>query len=479
MLFNSLTFVAFSSLFFPAYFLLTGRARLWLILLASYLFYGWWDWRFLGLLWLSTVMDYSIGRLLGWQTNLHKRRALLIASVIVNLGILAIFKYFNFFVDTFQQLAQTMGFGVSWSTLHIVLPIGISFYTFQTLSYTIDVYRRVCEPEHSLLRFASFVALFPQLIAGPIVRAAHLLPQLRVDHRFEWDRVVSGAELVAWGYFLKLVLADTIGQQLSLNGSFEYPARFGGPGHLIGAVLFAFQIYGDFAGYSAIAIGLGRIMGFDLGINFRRPYLAWSFSEFWQRWHISLSSWLRDYLYIPLGGNRGGVLKTMRNLIITMFLGGLWHGAAWTFVIWGLLHGIYLVIWHAGETLARRVAWLSSQAVQMWARVPLTVAVFALTTLAWVFFRSHSLGDATAIVRSIVKMDQASTLPWTLDRVGLAKCAIAIAIVLAVDIASEMRPVRDVYARAGVLRAACMVVVLWTIAVLGTYTGSEFIYFQF
>jgi alginate O-acetyltransferase complex protein AlgI len=477
MLFNSLTFLAFAALFFSIYFVLHGRARLWFILLASYLFYGWWDWRFLFLLGFSTTVDYSLGRLLEYEQNERRRRALLIGSVVVNLGILAFFKYFNFFAGSLVELMRLFGATPSWVTLNIILPVGVSFYTFQSLSYTIDVYRGVCPPERSLLRFAAFVALFPQLVAGPIVRAVHLLPQMKADHRFDWDRTFRGLELIVWGFFLKLVLADTIGHQLNEDGSFTTPERFGAAGHLLAATMFAFQIYGDFAGYSAIAIGLGRIMGFDLGVNFRRPYLSASFSEFWQRWHISLSSWLRDYLYIPLGGNRRGALMTFRNLMITMFLGGLWHGAAWTFVIWGLLHGLYLVIWRLGANLAEDIAWLNTAAVQRIVRVPLILAVFVLTTLAWTFFRAPSLGSAVEILRRIVTLNDTALI--TTDRIGLAKCVLAILVVMAIDIVAEYRSVQESYGRRIEWRAAAMAMMLWMTALLGAFSGAEFIYFQF
>lgn len=478
MLFNSLTFLAFVALFFPVYFALRGRARLWFILLASYLFYGWWDWRFLGLLGLSTMVDYTLGRLLEFERDARRRKVLLIGSIVVNLGILSFFKYSNFFADSLVAAAQLFGAKPSWVTLNIVLPVGISFYTFQSLSYTIDVYRGTCPPERSLLRFAAFVALFPQLVAGPIVRAVYLLPQLKADHKFDWVRTFGGLELIVWGFFLKLVLADTIGHQLAQDGSFNAPERYSGTGHLLAAIMFAFQIYGDFAGYSAIAIGLGRIMGYDLGVNFARPYLSASFSEFWQRWHISLSTWLRDYLYIPLGGSKRGALLTYRNLMITMFLGGLWHGAAWTFVVWGLLHGTYLVIWRLATILSKSVTWLRSPAVERVARAPLILTVFLLTTLAWIFFRAPSLGNATEIVRRILTMDNSTTF-LTTDRIGLVKCMLVILIAIAIDIAAEFRAVQTVYARYPECRAATMAAMLWMTALLGTFSGTEFIYFQF
>jgi D-alanyl-lipoteichoic acid acyltransferase DltB (MBOAT superfamily) len=479
MLFNSLTFLVFAALFFPAYFVLRGRSQHLLTLAASYLFYGWWDWRFLGLILFSTAVTFAVGLGLERSDDPGRRKALLIAGLATGLGLLGLFKYFDFFAASFAALAEEVGFAPSWPLLHLILPVGISFYTFQTLSYAIDVYRRRCPVEHDIVRFATYVALFPQLVAGPIVRATHLLPQLRGDHRFDWDRVAGGLNLVVWGYFLKLALADTLGHQIDVADKwFARPDDFGAAGHMIGTFLFSFQIYGDFAGYSLIAIGLGRIMGFDFGVNFRRPYFAASFSEFWQRWHISLSSWLRDYLYIPLGGSRHGAARTMRNLLVTMFLGGLWHGAAWTFVLWGLLHGVYLVVWHAGERLAARIGWLQGAGPRRLARPLLVVIVFALTGLAWIFFRAESVGDALTIVTRIVDWRRTSG-PVSSDWIGLGKCLIVVAIVLAVDCAAEFPAVRARYRASAAVRFAAMLLGLWGIALLGTFSGGVFIYFQF
>lgn len=479
MLFNSLTFLVFAALFFPVYFVLRGRAQLLLTLAASYLFYGWWDWRFLGLILFATAVNFAVGLGLERSDDPGRRRALLIVSLSTGLGLIGLFKYFDFFAASFVALAAEFGLAPSWPLLHLLLPVGISFYTFQTLSYAIDVYRRRCPVEHDVVRFATYVALFPQLVAGPIVRAAHLLPQLRGDHCFAWRRVADGLTLVVWGYFLKLALADTLGYQIDVVDKwFARPDAFGAAGHMVGTFLFSFQIYGDFAGYSLIAIGLGRIMGFDFGINFRRPYFAASFSEFWQRWHMSLSSWLRDYLYIPLGGSRHGAARTMCNLVVTMFLGGLWHGAAWTFVLWGLLHGVYLVVWHAGERLVARIGWLQGTGLRRLARPPLVVIVFALTGLAWVFFRAESLGDALTIVTKIFDWRQ-PVGPISGDWIGLGKCLIVVAIVLAVDFAAEFPAVRARYGASAALRFAGMLLGLWGIALLGTFSGGVFIYFQF
>jgi alginate O-acetyltransferase complex protein AlgI len=350
-LFNSLLFFAFLAIVLPLYFSLKGRGQVLLCLIASYVFYGAWDWRFLGLIALSTIVDYCVALKLEASEAPAVRKRLLILSLALNLGLLGVFKYYNFFIGSFRDLLTSLGFSPGELTLEIILPVGISFYTFQTLSYTIDVYRREIRAERSLLRFATFVAFFPQLVAGPIVRASDFLPQLYVTHRFHRVRALGGAAQMALGFFKKIVVADSAA--LVVETVFTEPSVHTSIGLIVGVVFYAFQIYGDFAGYSDIAIGLARVMGFKFPPNFRQPYVSQSFSEFWTRWHISLSSWLRDYLYIPLGGNRHGTLATYRNLMITMLLGGLWHGAEWKFVIWGGLHGAYLILQRFLQLVAR------------------------------------------------------------------------------------------------------------------------------
>ncbi len=475
MLFNSLPFLVFCVLFFPLYFLLKGATRLWLCLVASYVFYGWWDWRFLGLIALSTLVDYAIGLAMAQTDQVRRRRGLLTMSICVNLGILGTFKYFDFFAASFQEVFTALGVSVSPFTLNVILPVGISFYTFQTLSYTIDLYRRKCDVEPSLLRFAAYVALFPQLVAGPIVRAGDLLPQLRVDHGVDWRRIGNGLELIVWGFFLKLCLADTLA--LTVDPIYASPNAFGALAHLVGVVFFAFQIYGDFCGYSLIAIGLGRVMGLTFPVNFRRPYFSRSFSEFWQRWHISLSSWLRDYLYIPLGGNRRGTLKTFRNLVIVMFLGGLWHGANYTFIVWGLLHGAYLV----GQNICGRTVQpvLESNPITRWSLPALQIgAVFCLTLLAWVFFRAATIDQAWTIVKTVFFWSS----PWmglASDPFLLLKGGSVILIVLCVDWLTEWEWSRNIYQSNAILRACGVLLALWSIAFVGTFEGAAFIYFQF
>ncbi|HEY5218198.1 MAG TPA: MBOAT family O-acyltransferase, partial [Gemmatimonadaceae bacterium] len=311
MLFNSFAFLIFFPIFLTAYFRARGRGRLAICLVASYVFYGWWDWRFLGLLMFATVWDYNVGVLLSRVDAPRTRRWLIRASVVENLGLLSVFKYFHFFVGSAAHVAQALGLHLTEPTIAIVLPIGISFYTFQSMSYTLDLYWRKIEVEYDFLRFAAFIALFPQLIAGPIVRAGHLLPQMRRDQPFDADRFIAGLQLMAWGYYKKVVVADTLAPVV--DARFANPMAHGSLSMSIGVLFYAFQIYCDFSGYSDIAIGAGRIMGYDFGINFNKPYFSRGFREFWHRWHISLSTWLRDYLYIPLGGNRVGSARMYRN----------------------------------------------------------------------------------------------------------------------------------------------------------------------
>ena len=308
MVFNSVSFLIFISVFFPLYFSVRGRIRLWLCLLASYFFYGWWDWRFLLLIASSTALDFYLGQQLEKTEDPQQRGRFLWLSVGVNLGFLGFFKYCNFFLDSFQVLLENLGFGTSMGSLAIILPVGISFYTFQSMSYTIDIYYRKIKPEKDWLRFATFIAFFPQLVAGPIVRAREFLPQFDRVRNLDQERIVLGLAQVLWGFFKKVAIADSLAP--FVDQCFASPTSFSSLHLLIGVVFYSFQIYCDFSGYSDIAIGLARMMGFDFPKNFRTPYFSKDFSEFWQRWHITLSSWLRDYLYIPLGGNRHGTFNT-------------------------------------------------------------------------------------------------------------------------------------------------------------------------
>lgn len=397
MIFTSPQFVLFFLLFYSLYSGLEGRSRKILLLVASYLFYGSWNAKFLLLIIGSTLLDYSVGRALAKTDEAKQRKRLLLLSIVGNLGVLAFFKYFNFFVGSAVDALGALGVGVPPVVLNVLLPVGISFYTFQTMSYSIDVFRRKIKPAQSLLDFSLYVAFFPQLVAGPIERPAHLLPQLSQNIL---RPLRSGWTLIAIGVFKKAIVADSMAVLANLayaDPSQTYPIAL-----WIGTYAFAIQIYCDFSGYSDIAVGLSRLMGIDLVQNFRAPYAAINPSDFWQRWHISLSSWLRDYLYIPLGGNRGSWLFVQRNLLITMLLGGLWHGARWNFVLWGAYHGALLAIFRLPWVM-RVEAWMDS--AKGW-RIPLLVlrrfAFFQLVCLSWALFRAQTLEQCGVLLAKML-----------------------------------------------------------------------------
>jgi alginate O-acetyltransferase complex protein AlgI len=393
MLFNSYTFWAFFAVVILLYRLMPHRCQNWMLLAGSYVFYGWWNWRFLSLIVIVTLINYvtALGVI---STDIKRRRKLLVGlSVFVNLGMLGAFKYFNFFAAEFVSLLGSVGLSVSLPSVSIVLPVGISFYTFQAMSYTIDVYRGDTEPTRNLRDFALYVAFFPQLVAGPIERSSRLLPQVVNPRVRRYDDFADGLYLVMIGLFKKIVIADNLA--LIVNGIFaEDMSKLSGVDCLVGVYAFAFQIYGDFSGYSTIARGLAKWMGFDLMTNFRMPYLARTPSDFWRRWHISLSTWLRDYLYIPIGGNRSGRWRTSRNLMLTMLLGGLWHGAGWTYVSWGLFHGLILVVYYQySRSRPKRRAKGSGL------KTAASIAVmFHMACLGWLFFRAESMGQAWSML---------------------------------------------------------------------------------
>lgn len=396
MLFNSLDFALFLPVVFILYWFVANRNLKFqnvLIVASSYLFYGWWDWRFLSLILFSTVIDYLIGRGLSIQDNLTKRKILLWTSVFVNLGFLGFFKYYNFFIENFVSAFSFFGQELNVGSLDIVLPVGISFYTFQTLSYTIDVYKKKLEPTKDFVAFTAFVSFFPQLVAGPIERASNLLPQFYKKRNFDYYKAVDGMRQVLWGLFKKVVIADNCAEYV--NMIFNHSTDFYASTLLLGAVLFAFQIYCDFSGYSDIAIGVSRLFGFNLKQNFAFPYFSRDIAEFWRRWHISLSTWFRDYLYIPLGGSKGSMLKKVRNTFIIFLVSGFWHGANWTFLIWGLLNAIYflplLVVNKNRENMNSVAVGRFFPNVKEFLSIGFT---FAIVTLAWVIFRAESLDFA-------------------------------------------------------------------------------------
>ena len=388
MLFNSFVFWIFFLVVIVLYRLLPHYWQNRMLLVASYVFYGYWDYRYLSLIFISTVIDYFVAiGLVGSDHESHRKR-LLAVSICANLGMLGFFKYYNFFTSEMAELLTHVGMPVSMPVLNIVLPVGISFYTFQTMSYTIDVYRRQTTPTHRFLDFALYVSFFPQLVAGPIERSYRLLPQI-LEHRPHLkENFTEGLYHVMIGMFKKVVIADNMAP--IVNHIFSRPvSELTGPEIILGVYAFAFQIYGDFSGYSSIAQGIAKWMGFNLSWNFKMPYFATTPSDFWQRWHITLSSWLRDYLYIPLGGNRGGHFLTLRNLVLTMLLGGLWHGAGWTFIAWGLYHGLLLILYRLfefkQEGIPRR---LMNHRIGKGLRM---IFFFHLVCISWLLFRAESM----------------------------------------------------------------------------------------
>lgn len=474
MVFNSPVFLIFFLLFFFLYWWINNKGgisvRNAFIILASYIFYGWWDWRFLSLILVSSGVDYAIGILLGKTEDPRKRKVLLLATVGVNLGILGFFKYFNFFALSFQELFSQFNIHLNPVTLNIILPVGISFYTFQTMSYTIDVYYRKLEPTRNVLAFFAFVSFFPQLVAGPIERAKNLLHQFYDRKVFSYDSSVSGLRLALWGFFKKIVIADNFG--LLADRIFDQGADVNGLTIMAGAVFFAFQIYADFSGYSDIAIGIARMLGFELMTNFRTPYFARSFSDFWQRWHISLSTWFRDYVYIPLGGNRKGSTRMYINLMITFLLSGLWHGASFNFVIWGGLYGMLIVF----EKMARpeRINWVYQ---------PL---VLVSVILLWIPFRA---GDFSQLTNNFIALTTFSG--WTCGQLasvisGFSESRfIVLAVILFLFLAIEYRSRHSGFdswigRRTKSFRILFYYTLILAILLAGNFTvRPDFIYFQF
>ena len=403
MLFNSVDFLIFLPIVLVVYYCLTRKAQNLLLLAASYLFYGWWDWRFVSLLLISTFVDYWAGLFIA-DSRGRRRKAFLLLSICVNLGILGFFKYFNFFVASAVDLLTQLGLEPNIPLLQIILPVGISYYTFQSMAYTIDVYREQAEPCRDPIIFALYVAYFPQLVAGPIERSQNLIHQLNSDRKVTQDQLHSGAMLMLIGFFKKLAIADAIAPMVEKAFAPDLVAGHAWPTLLAGVWLFAIQIYCDFSGYSDIARGTSRLLGIELMVNFNQPYLSTNITEFWRRWHISLSTWLRDYLYIPLGGNRHGRLNTYRNLMLTMILGGLWHGAKWTFVAWGTLHGLYLAVHKliSGERKHPRPQALPMSRFLL--RLPAILITFHLVLLTWVFFRAENLTTAIHYLTGILTL---------------------------------------------------------------------------
>ena len=417
MLFNSIDFAIFFPIVFILYWFATNsnlKLQNFLIVAASYLFYGWWDWRFLSLILFSTVVDYTVGLKLRNEDNQFKRKILLWTSILVNIGFLGFFKYYNFFLDNFITAFSFFGQEIQGNSLNIILPVGISFYTFQTLSYSIDIYKRKLEPTKDFIAFSAFVSFFPQLVAGPIERATNLLPQFYKKRTFDYSKAVDGMRQILWGLFKKIVIADNCAEYA--NQIFNNSADLNGSTLVLGAIFFTFQIYGDFSGYSDVAIGTSRLFGFNLKQNFAFPYFSRDIAEFWRRWHISLSTWFRDYFYIPLGGSRGSTWMKVRNTFGIFIVSGFWHGANWTFIVWGTLNAIYflpLLLTKNNRNNLEIVA--QGKFFPSIKELFFMLQTFGLTIFAWIFFRAENIGHAISYISEIFS-SSLFTIPEVLPR---------------------------------------------------------------
>ncbi len=404
MIFNSFTYLFFLPIVFILYWFVTRKNLKFqniLLLLSSYLFYATWNWKFLFLLIFSTLLDYYTGLKMEDSQRKTEKQFWFWLSISVNLGFLGVFKYYNFFISSFAEALQRFGMKPHLSTLEIILPVGISFYTFHGLSYVIDIYKDKIKPEKNFLDYAVFVCFFPLLVAGPIERATHLLPQIQKKRIFKYSQTVDGLRQILWGLFMKIVVADNCA--IVVNEVFKDQHQYNAPSLIIAAVFFAFQIYGDFAGYSNIALGSAKLFGIDLLKNFAFPYFSRDIAEFWRRWHISLSSWFKDYLYIPLGGSRGGKWMVVRNTMIIFLVSGFWHGANWTFIIWGFLNALYiipLVIFNLNRKNTNTVA--ENKLLPSLKEFSQMLLTFGITTIAWVFFRSETVSGAFHFIRRML-----------------------------------------------------------------------------
>jgi D-alanyl-lipoteichoic acid acyltransferase DltB (MBOAT superfamily) len=473
MLFNSYQFAIFLAALLPAYWAVARWPRLQnvLLLAAAYYFYSRWNARFLWLLIASTVMDFTCGLWVARAEEPKRRRAIVAASMALNLGLLGYFKYYNFFAESLQALLSRAGLPIPLAHLEVVLPIGISFYTFQSMSYVIDVYRREIPPTRNLVQFATFVSFFPHLVAGPIMRPTTLLPQVAARRRFDLQQFYDGSYLIFWGLFKKVVIADNLAQ--IVNDLFGRWQTLDGGTALLAVYAFAFQIYGDFSGYTDIARGVSKCIGFELSLNFNLPYLATSPRDFWTRWHISLSQWLRDYLYISLGGSRGGTFRTYRNLMLTMVLGGLWHGAAWTFVIWGIYQGLLLVAHRACTPWLEPIRPARASDRACWTGLRIFVT-FHLVCLGWLIFRASSVQQAMTMLAAIIGRP---AIPAANDLVPVLVTIIPLCAVQLIQY--RARDLNIISRAPWYLRSVFYTACFYAIVLGGNFGGQQFIYFQF
>lgn len=469
MLFNSIAFLLFFPIVCVIYFSIPPqmiRARNLLLLIASYYFYMNWQPAYALLLLTSTFVTYIAALGIGCFEDRRKKKICLVSSLVLNLAILFLFKYYNFLSSNISMGLEACGLKIDIPEFGLILPVGISFYTFQALGYSIDVYRGTTKVERDFATYALFVSFFPQLVAGPIERSNNLLPQFKQQHRFDYEAVLSGVKLMVWGYFMKLALADRCG--IYVDAIFNNVDKHNGGSYLVASLLFPFQIYGDFAGYSLIAIGVARVMGFRLMENFRRPYFATSVGEFWHRWHISLSTWFKDYVYIPLGGNRVGRLRNYFNLLVTFVISGIWHGANWTFFLWGTLHGILLCIEKALGIGKQKFTGINK--FFHWA------VTFVLVCLAWILFRANSLSDAMMVIKGIFTNPGVPKPEYA----NFIAIGMAMTILLIKEFADEYQwPVRVADSKSWIVRHVYLVMMIAYIILFGVLGGDQFIYFQF
>lgn len=476
MLFNSLAFAAFLPIVFFLYWFAAGKNRSWqnlLLLASSYFFYACWDWRFLFLLMFSTALDYYTGIRMHDAQGRGKKFWFWL-SISINLGFLGVFKYYNFFAESAAVLISNFGFTPHPATLDIILPVGISFYTFHGLSYVIDIYKGRIAPERHVVTYSLFVSYFPLLVAGPIERATHLLPQLKTDRQFSFAKARDGLHQILWGLFKKVVIADSCARYC--NDIFDHYDTLDSFTLFLGAVYFAFQIYGDFSGYSDIALGTSKLFGIDLLRNFNYPYFSRDIAEFWRRWHISLSSWFRDYLYFPLGGSRGSMGVKIRNTFVIFLVSGFWHGANWTFIAWGAINALYFLPLMIGNQNRNHLGIVAEGRLWPTGREVLGMTVtFVLTCFAWIFFRSPSIGFAFEYIGRIFRFDADWMRYIRMNRYGIELLPILGAFMLVEWLSREHE--HPIFGRRQPLKVAALLV---AIVLLGSYSAvTEFIYFQF
>lgn len=478
MLFNSLDFAIFLPIVFFLYWFAFNKnlkVQNFFLLVASYIFYGWLDWRFLFLLCITSATDFFIGNQLEKSQQPTHRKTLLYLSLAFNLGSLGFFKYFNFFIDSFVSAFSFLGHPLEITTISIILPAGISFYTFQSLSYTIDIYRRQIKPTTSIIEFLSFVSFFPHLVAGPILKASYLLPQFKVHRTFHYETAIDGLRQMLWGLFKKMVIADNLAHYVdNIFGNYE---QFNGLTLVFGAIYFSFQVYADFSGYSDIALGTAKLFGFRLMTNFKFPFFSRNIAEFWQRWHISLNSWFRDYLYIPLGGNRGTFLKNARNILIVFIISGLWHGANWTFILWGAFNAFYFLpillfkkkAPHSAVVAQGKFFPSIKELFQM-------ICTFSLFAISLIWFRSSTITDAIEYFKILFQ-------PTPILENGIIGFEFIIPLLLIFIIIEwiqrEKEHVFEFSQLPRAIRWLIYVATIYTIIYIGKYDNQAFIYFQF